>query len=636
MNFSKFDYCISPPPCYYTQVEHIRPINQVIFNQNTKLCMIIDSHFQTQIFDYSGRNVLSVFLSEDPKVRSIANVGRVDWPEIYAVTITLETDVDLCIGYENNGFNQTYILKDCLNEEKADKEQVSMRDIISKFYYTMKTATGSFTYCFWLTATRDLYVEDRIVCRQVTSYNIHQNYLMFTRPDSFLYTVRLTDPTLLEQEFNLERLYKRSVELGTRILAVSEDLPPSIILEHPRGNLEITGDDMISIDYVDRLLDRGEWARAMAVMEDETINWNVLVELNPRRVLSSIKEFVFAANERGYGLLATIMQELNPKECFLNTTYKNMTRPVVEPMSVKTDLINAVLAYLIKTDCVIHLSNIVAIQRRYISLRTAMKSIINVFHSEHPLLQFFCQDAVGTLLTSDTKRDVLNTAYNLHDLSFVLLVHETTGEDPRLYEDEIARLEGIRDEAKLKFEMCLKGNNPNDAVKYLLRYDYAEKEYLENFIKLHNLEKVAYNNVDICHLYYFNIVRLYAESLSNQCNYQEAAHVYMRASLFREALNEYILSLDWREVIRLMTVLEYDDAMKQRILDEIADNLINENRALEAVVLLQYHNKNYKKTINILVKFKRFRQAVCLAESMGLNEELREYFLFFYISRYEC
>nr|CAH7735797.1 unnamed protein product [Callosobruchus chinensis] len=75
------------------------------------------------------------------------------------------------------------------------------------------------------------------------------------------------------------------------------------------------------------------------------------------------------------------------------------------------------------------------------------------------------------MLVSHPFRSVLDAAYNLHDLEFVLFVYQCSCEDPRVYEQEIAELKRSNNMAHLKFEMCLKGNNPKEAVKYLLRCD---------------------------------------------------------------------------------------------------------------------------------------------------------------------
>nr|CAH7731412.1 unnamed protein product [Callosobruchus chinensis] len=310
---------------------------------------------------------------------------------------------------------------------------------------------------------------------------------------------------------------------------------------------------MVTIDYIEELVNEGKWSIAMQVMRNERINWNVLIELNPDKVLSSIEEFVIAA--RGTELLVAILQDLNVKECVLNTIYKNL---MITPVDVPTS--------------------------------------------------------------------VLDAAYNLHDLEFVLFVYQCSSEDPRVYEQEIAGLKRLNNMAHLKFEMCLKGNNPKEAVKYLLRCDEFDEDFIENFIMRLKVEKEAYSTVDSCHLYYFQTIRLYAKALSKERKYQEAALVYKRAGLNKEALDEHILDLDWREVIRLMAVLNFDDAVKPKVLDKIADRLIEEKRVDEAVILLEHYNKDYRKTIKTLIDFKAFRQAVCLAECLSLDVELRKYF----------
>nr|CAH7726355.1 unnamed protein product [Callosobruchus chinensis] len=307
LEFSKFDQCITPPPCFYTQLEHSRPINEIYFNLNSKLCMIIDSHFQTTIFDYSGEDIHPVFVSKDPKLTSIASIKYVDWTDNDFVKITIDTDINSIIDHEDNGFRQTCITKKFNATANPPNSENLPRDIVQRHVYEMKTASGTLTYRVYQTTRNNLYVDDKIVCRGVTGYCIYKSYLLFTHLDSHLYTVRLRDAAIFEREFNLEKFFRRPLEQGTEILGVSECLPPKVILYQERGNLEVIGSAMVTIDYIEELVNEGKWSIAMQVMRNERINWNVLIELNPDKVLSSIEEFVIAAH--GTELLVAILQD---------------------------------------------------------------------------------------------------------------------------------------------------------------------------------------------------------------------------------------------------------------------------------------------------------------------------------------
>nr|CAH7723350.1 unnamed protein product [Callosobruchus chinensis] len=472
LEFSKFDQCITPPPCFYTQLEHQRPINEIYFNLNSKLCMIIDSHFQTTIFDYSGEDIHPVFVSKDPKLTSIANIKYVDWTDNDFVKITIDTDINSIIDHEDNGFRQACITKKfnvAANPPDNSNSENLPRDIVQRHVYEMKTASGTLTYRVYRTTRNNLYVDDKIVCRGVTGYCIYRSYLLFTHLDSHLYTVRLRDAAIFEREFNLEKFFRRPLEQDTEILGVSECLPPKVILYQERGNLEVIRSAMVTIGYIEELVNEGKWSIAMQVMRNERINWNVLIELNPDKVLSSIEEFVIAA--RGTELLVAILQDLNVKECVLNTIYKNlMITPVDVPTSVKLSFIDAILTYLIDADCANYFAVIVAIQQKHISLKTAVASIRKMYDTVERN-RLICEDVLRTMLVSHPFRSVLDAAYNLHDLEFVLFVYQCSCEDPRVYEQEIAELKRSNNMAHLKFEMCLKGNNPKEAVKYLLRCD---------------------------------------------------------------------------------------------------------------------------------------------------------------------
>ncbi|CAH1964487.1 unnamed protein product [Acanthoscelides obtectus] len=635
IEFNKFDVSIKPPPCFYNRLEHIRPINQIHFNPILKQCLVIDSHCQTQVFDYSGRFVIPAYLSINPSLTSLANVAAVHWIDVCAVEIIIEANIESKITNENNGFEQTYIIKNCnagkrgfpyrISDSLAPKHtELLARNVIRKDDYGMLTAFGVITYQFSHTSTRELFVEGKLICKDVTSYCIYKKYLFFTHMTSNMYTIRLTNAATFEHELNLERCYKRPIAQGLRILTVTDRLIPLVVLTHPRGNLESIASAMVAIDLVDEMLKAHQWGEALQLMRDQRINWNVLIELNPDRFQVCIQEFLNAVGTESF--LISIVQDFDPYRVTLNTTYKNLLQSKVEVTSEeKIKIIEDILRHLIFSNPVANFFAIVAIQLKHISLLSAVKSVQRLYYRNYRKFSEMCRRAITSMLDTADVKDIIDVAYNLYDSEFVLFVYQCTNEDPKVYEREVRDLEQYMDDVSiLRFHMCIKGHNPKGAIKYMLRYDGFDEALVEKFIFHNDLQKEAYKTVDPCHRNYFLIIRLYAQSLSRKRKFQEAAVVYMNAGLYKEAIEECRLGLDWREVIRLMTVLNYDESVKRDVLGKIADDLIKEKRVEEAVIVLEHHKKDYKKTIKTLMEFKSFRHAICLAVSLGLDLELRK------------
>lgn len=619
IDFSLFDKKIIPPPlCHYT-FDNKTPVNRISFHPSRNICATIDSYFNIKLLRIEDDKIDEIIDLKECKFNDSTNFQSLNWREGTLDIILQSNDV-------NNTFNNSDSeVTVCLKTEKpsdniylpySDTNLIlpyKKLDNSSRYIYITKHLIGEFSFEFALTSNRDFYVNDNLVCSGITSVYVFKNYLIFTHSNSKLYCIRLQDYSIYTNDINLNAVFYRDIEQGGVIVTCTNLISPQIILEMPRGNIETIGCKMITIDVIENMLDENKWAEALHVLRIEKVNWNVLIDLNPDRFRTHIEDFVKAAKNNI--ILMNIVIEFNVNENCFQTFYKNYSPFSTPKLNYnKQSIIEDILNYLVSTDCVNNLTSIVAIQQKHISLKSALKSIKDIFNTDRNQYELICSKVLRQLLLQEHFKDVEQAAYNLFDVEFLSLVYRVSVEDPKVYEPELNNFRNMEIMEK-KFKMCVRGRNLSGAVKYLLRCPVVDADSITNFIVKNHLEDVAYLSIERYHKHFKMITVLYAKTLSVVRKYNEAGVILKRAGLYEQALLEYKKGLDWREVISLIKKLKYNPDLEMKLLNELAADLVKMRKTDDAVVLLETYIKDHNTAINVLVEHNLFRKAVCLAET---------------------
>ncbi|KAG5861018.1 hypothetical protein JTB14_000660 [Gonioctena quinquepunctata] len=610
VEFYNFDKGTIPPPMHSYSFEHTRPINRISFHPMKEICVIVDSLCQTWLLDISKEDMVTINITEIPKLTGTENDLATEWEE----QTSDDLDTTLQETYEEGvaNFVLQYDDTDTIVPKKVlDKDS----NVIYMTKRLLQIENLEIEFDFALTSDREFYVDGMMVCGDVTSIFIFREYLLMTHANSKLYTHRLKDYHVFSNTMDLSKLFSREVEQGARLVICTNVLPPQIILLLPRGNLECIGCKLMTIDVIENMLKENKWKDVLQIIREEKVNWNVLIDLNPVRFSEHIEDFVKAAGNLSF--LSSIVTEFNLADNCFQTFYKNyLPNSIATRNSNKLTIVESILKYLLSMDCVHNLSTIVAIQLKHISLKSALKSIKDVFDFDQDENEAVCSKALNKVLIQEHFRDVLDVTFCFYDLDFLSLVYHNSGEDPKVYEHELAHLRKMEPMTQ-RFFMSIKGNSLEKAVKYLLRCPELEKVYISDFIVRSKMEESAYASIDDSHIHFELVSKLYAKRLTLQQKHIEAGFILKRAKLFAEALVYYKYASEWMEVLSLMRVLKYDDDNRTAIIYEMSENLLKEGRVEEAVVLLDQHNKDYERAIATLVEHKYFRKAICLANMNG-------------------
>lgn len=156
------------------------------------------------------------------------------------------------------------------------------------FKVTVAKADGQYTFV-GLSEAHRLYVEDLEVASDVTSFELHSDYLLATTMKHQLRCVPIND--ILDKRNVWKSESTRSLERGSKlILAVAKD--SKTILQMPRGNLEVVHPRPLVIHSVKNHLDNCQYGMSLEILRRHRINLNLLVDHNPDKFLQNTVDFV--------------------------------------------------------------------------------------------------------------------------------------------------------------------------------------------------------------------------------------------------------------------------------------------------------------------------------------------------------
>lgn len=628
-NISLYNFAekIIPPPMTNYTLTHSRPINRILFHPTKLLCVILDSLLEILVIDLG--NFTTVLTLQDLNLTNVLSFHNVIW-DGDKIQVNLEDCNEKIVKVKEKDnltlelrtikntvskfvlpYNDTHCL---LKHRNLDIKNCILIYLTKKI---INLNNSEFELNFALSSNRELYLNENVICNGVTSFFIFKDYLLLTTASCKLYCLRLLweCAAFLNSNFNLEKTYSREIEQGARIVTISDGYPPLITLILPRGNLETIKCRLLTIDIVEKLLSENNWKTAVDITRIERINWNLLINLNPQRFSEHIKDFVKAAESCTN--LSIIVNDFTND----NTFYKNCLPDFIGKDCDKIEIVKKIVTYLTSSDLISNLLSIVSIQQKHFSLKSALNYIKLVFELNPRSNEFVCKKALQLLNNKGYFKEILEAAYSLYNLDFLTFVYYNSTEDPRIYEPEIVTFRNLKP-IELRFKMSLKANNPKEAIKYLLRCDNYDENFVEAFILKNKLEHIAYKCLPPFYKHFLTVSVLYAKHLSLKHKHDEAAFIFKRANLISQALAEYKQALDWREVLNIITVLKYSQDEQRKILYELSNNLSGAGRVEEAVLLLDKYSDDYKKAVQLLIEHKVFRKAISLAQERNDIEML--------------
>lgn len=149
-------------------------------------------------------------------------------------------------------------------------------------------------------AQGQLFANSRQLCANCTSFTIHSDFLVYTTQQHYAHFIPLRDATCAQSEmWTSSKAMMRRVERGSRIVVA----PPgdvSLVLVHPRGNLETVHPRPLVVARITALLDSGEYGAALIACRKHRVDMNLLYDHCPSTWERDVEIFIRKVDSDDY------------------------------------------------------------------------------------------------------------------------------------------------------------------------------------------------------------------------------------------------------------------------------------------------------------------------------------------------
>ncbi|ESN98799.1 hypothetical protein HELRODRAFT_188913 [Helobdella robusta] len=461
--------------------------------------------------------------------------------------------------------------------------------------------------CFLIGLTEQFrfFIDSFEVANNCTSYAVHNHFILFTTHAHTLQCIPISkledlDPSSLVS-MESSSASSRNVERGSKLVCVVGK-ETKVVLQMPRGNLEVIHPRWLLIDELKKLLDCQQYRGAFEICKKHRINMNIFIDHNKSMFLEHIETFVQQlstssninlflsdlSNENftktmyaGYyatpGLEGTSSSSSVPprssssssstkvdeicdslykvminKDCdtfFLSILMTNLKRcpPNVEGALSDIKQLKEGLDALKKgtspstTSATATPTTATSTTDTTTSISTTAPQTIHVT----PTMKTTTTEALKFIIRLVDVNELFNIALGTYDLQLVVMVAEMSHKDPKEFLPYLNELKEMPENLR-KYTINMKLKRYSQALKYISACGDDHFVYCMKLVKEQSLYSEAFNHFKQDTPQYKEIAGAYGDDLKQKRCYETSGFMYYRAHMYQQALEMFEKIHNWR------------------------------------------------------------------------------------------
>jgi len=475
-----------------------------------------------------------------------------------------------------------------------------------------------------LTEHSRLYVNNKEVCSNCTSFAVHDEFLLLTTHAHALRCISLIPtsrglPVLVEDKPHPLDENIRRVERGSRIVvAVTEDT--KVVLQMPRGNLETIHPRSLVLSYLQKCLDGLHYRDAFITMRRHRINLNLIHDHNSKLFLDNLESFISQVESVNFiNLFLTDLKEEDVTVTMYADYYSEprQTSDVATPEGSKVNRVCDAIRNALEAAG--HNRYLLSILTTYVKktdpelekVLTIIKDLkANPVHSSEAEC-VTSEEALKYVLFLVDVNQMYDVALGMYDFELVLMVAEKSQKDPKEYLPFLNNLRKMEtDFQKYTIDKYLK--RYGKAIQHLSLCGSEHFEELVSLVKEHCLFKEALKLYAKSSEQHKELSIAYGENLVENKRYDEAGLVFTRCGAHEQALSSFQRSGNWRQVFCVASLLRHTDEQVISLARAVAGYLQGHKRSLEASRVLEEYAKDPEEAIAVLIDGMHWEEALRL------------------------
>ncbi|KAH9022450.1 IkappaB kinase complex IKAP component [Lactarius hengduanensis] len=370
---------------------------------------------------------------------------------------------------------------------------------------------------------------------------------------------------------------RRRVERGSRIVT-SIPSAMSLVLQMPRGNLEIINPRPMVMAAIQADVDAGNYRKAFLACRKHRIDLNVIVDRDPKLFRERLPFFLEQVGDVDYINL------------FLTNLAKELESRDMEKY------INSILtAYVVKRP-----PDLEAGLRVLLQLRERVPSAV--------------EDAVKYIIFLVDAGHLFDVALGMYDFSLVLLVAQHAQKDPREYLPKQFYQRFRIDDHLKRYKSALRNLSLAGSERFSEAKAYVEKH------QLYEIALEIFGESDQLR----DILDIYGDWLFERREFGQSALVFLDAEQPQKVLAAYEKAHSWRELFEFAQLQKIEPEDIVAMAYRVAEDLTSKKRYTEASQVLLCYAEDVREAVIALVQGNQFSEARRIIALHGIPELLEE------------
>uniref|UniRef100_A0A6I8QWU7 Elongator complex protein 1 n=1 Tax=Xenopus tropicalis TaxID=8364 RepID=A0A6I8QWU7_XENTR len=470
-----------------------------------------------------------------------------------------------------------------------------------------------------LTERSRLFINSSEVASNITSFHLYKEFLLLTTHSHTCRCVSLQDTSLKALEAQLNSTSNpndetiRKVERGSRIVTVVP-FDTKLILQMPRGNLETVHHRALVLAQIRKWLDSLLFKEAFECMRKLRINLNLLYDHNPKAFLDNVDLFITQIGSVNYiNLFLTEIKDEDVTKTMYATASLITMQSSQGAKAKKVDIIcDAVRTAMEKLDpqkfCLSILTSYV--RKTKPELEIALQKVHELRESPSTTV-VSADEALKYLLFLVDVNELYDYSLGTYDFDLVVMVAEKSQKDPKEYLPFLNKLKKM----EINYQRYTIDKHLKRYRKALRNLSKCGSGYFAEFLNLvkdQNLYTEALELYQHGTVEYKAINAAYGDHLVSKQQYELAGLIYARCDSTEKALDAFVASSNWHQVMCMASQLEYSGEKIAALARTVAGKLLEQRKQADAAVLLEQYAEDYEEAILLLLDGAHWEEALRL------------------------